>query len=176
MDFKKTFQHLKETVTPLVQKTGPIIEKARDYGEKALDFTLEQAATTPMFLQDEETYNIHMSLKRSILVAYDESDETIKNLALLFPIWGTKAWMDTASLKFLSLTKNRDLAKTLNISGPIEMRVAYNGKEYLKTNTLEEIKSWWENRCYTDEVSTPPSSEKTDTPQPVHDPLSENEK
>jgi hypothetical protein len=155
MDFKKTFQDLKEKARPYLKKTEPYIEKAKDYGEKALDFTLEQAAATPVFLQNEEAVNIHFSSRRSILFSYDETDDTAKNLALLFPVWGTKAWMDAAELRFISLSKSKDLAKTLKISGPVEMKVSFEGKEFLRTNDIAVIKEWWNNRCYTEAKEAP---------------------
>lgn len=45
-------------------------------------------------------------------------------------IWKTQAWTDAADLKFFEISTNEDLAKTLKIVGPLEMRVAYMGEEY----------------------------------------------
>jgi hypothetical protein len=170
MDFKKFTQDLKA-------KTSPFLEKAKDYtktySEKALDFTAKQASTTPLFLSTEEAFNIHASAKRSILIAYDETDNDVKNILLLLPIWGSKAWMDNAELRYISLRENGDLAKTLKITWPIEMRIGYNGEQYLQTNNIKEIKEWWKNRCYIDKKNTEESQKKSEEDTVINDPLAQ---
>lgn len=145
MDFKKMASNLKTRITPLVDKAATYWKK---YSEKALDFTAKQASATPLFLRTEEEFNIHASAKRSILIAYDETDDEVKNLLLLLPLWGWKAWMDKAELRYISLRENADLAKTIKIKWPIEMRIGYDGNDCFKTNKLSEIKEWWTNRYY----------------------------
>ncbi len=169
MDFKKFAQDLKTKVTPFVKKAG---DYGKIYSEKALDFTVKQATTTPLFLSTEEAFNIHASAKRSILVAYDESSPEVKNTLLLLPIWGSKAWMDNADLRYISLRENGDLAKTLKISWPIEMRVSFNGELYLQTNNLKEIQEWWENRCYIKESKSDKKKDTTPEEKTPVDPLS----
>ena len=99
--------------TKIKQTLSPYIQKGKQLGEKALDFTGKQISGTPLFLQSEEEYNIFCSAKRSILVAFDKRDSTIKNIILSFPIWSTKAWTDMAEIRYLAIDENPDLAKTL---------------------------------------------------------------
>lgn len=91
------------------------MKKAKVYGGKALDFTAKQVQATPLFLRTEEAFNIHASAKRSVLIAYDETDEDVKNILLLLPVWAGKAWIDNAELRYISLSEDRDLGKTLKI-------------------------------------------------------------
>lgn len=118
MDLSKTLASIKEKATPY-------IKKAEELGVKTLDFTGEQLAKTPLFIKSEDEWNEHITQKRAIVVAYDESDKQVTEMLYLFPLWGTKAWMDAASLKFLSWKEASSLAKTLQITGPIEMRVYF---------------------------------------------------
>ncbi len=87
MNIRKTFEKLKDKITPYAKKVNPYLDKAKVYGEKALDFTAKQAQATPLFLTTEEAYNIHASAKRAILIAYDDTDDDVKNILLSLPIW-----------------------------------------------------------------------------------------
>ncbi len=115
MNLLQSFEKLKTQVTPYIKKANPYIHKAKVYGDKAIEFTTKQVQSTPLFLATEEAYNIQVSTKRSIIVAFDESDEQVKNLILLFPLWASKAWIDMAELRYISIQENKDLAKTLKI-------------------------------------------------------------
>jgi hypothetical protein len=156
MDFKKISENL-----------SPYIAQAKNYGEKALQFTQKQAQNSAIFLKTEEEYNISQVAKRAIFIAYDESNPTSKEILLRSPVWTTKAWMDTAEIRFLSISANPDLARTLWVTGPIEMRISYTGKEYLRTNSLEDILAWWDNRCYHTDGDV-------HTASPIHDPLQQS--
>ena len=165
MDLKKISDNLQTTTTPFIKK---VIDYWKDYSGKALEFTTKQIAMGSSFLNTEEEVNIHASAKRSILIAYDENDRELSTLFLLMPIWAPKAWMDNAELRYISIRENRELARTLEIVWPIEMRVSYYGNTYLKTNSFSEIKAWWKKRTYKKEEVTPPKSEP-----PPYDPLAQ---
>jgi hypothetical protein len=156
MDFKQ----LSENLTPF-------LDQAKTYGVKALQFTQKQAQNTAIFLKTEEEYNIAQTAKRAIFIAYDDTNPLSEEILLRSPVWTTKAWMDTAEVRFLSITASPDLARTLWVTGPIEMRVSYTGKEYLRTNSLEEILKWWDNRCYHTDGDV-------HTESPIHDPLQQS--
>ncbi|MBP9779341.1 hypothetical protein KBD33_01820 [Candidatus Gracilibacteria bacterium] len=161
MDPIKISTDLESKATPFLTK---IVNYGKDYTDKTLDFTTKQIAMGSSFLNTEEEVNIHASAKRSILIAYDETDKEMKTLFLLMPIWAPKAWMDNAELKYISIRENRELARTIGIEGPIEMRVSYYGELHLKTNSLAEIKAWWKKRTYKNE-------ELPQTEVPIIDPL-----
>jgi putative SOS response-associated peptidase YedK len=102
MDFKK-----------ITENMGPLINQAKTYGAKALQFTQKQAQNTAIFLKTEEEYNIAQTAKRAIFIAYDETNPLSEEILLRSPVWTTKAWMDTAEVRFLSITASPDLARTL---------------------------------------------------------------
>jgi len=96
----------------------------------------------------------------------------------MMPVWATQAWTDAAELKYIELSQNEDLARTLKVVGPIEMRVAYMGEEYARFHTIDEIKSWWKSRNYIqDDVHATPESQKPAAElSSLPDPLLEEEK
>lgn len=115
MNLSKSFEKLKNRVSPYIEKAHPYVKKAKVYGGKALDFTVKQAQATPLFIRTEEAFNIHASAKRAILIAYDETDEDVKNILLFLPIWASKAWIDGAELRYISLAEDKDLGRTVKI-------------------------------------------------------------
>lgn len=145
------FTSLKKNIIPFFKKAKNYGEKAKVYGEKALDFTQRQVQNTPIFLKTEEAYNIHVSAKRAIFIAYDENEKVAQEVLLRAPVWAAKAWMDNAEIRYLSITQNGDLARTIGVVGSIEMRVSYEGYEYMRTNDIGAMKQWWENRKYQQE-------------------------
>lgn len=136
--------------TTIKSKLTPIFDQAKVYGGKALDFTQKQAQGTPIFLKTEEAYNILESSKRAIVIGYDENNTLSQEVTLRAPVWSAKAWMDNAEIRYISLSKTPELAQVIGMQGPVEMRVSYEGQEYLRTNDLTVMKQWWEKRCYKD--------------------------
>jgi hypothetical protein len=100
MDPIKISTDLESKTTPFLTK---IVNYGKDYTDKTLDFTTKQIAMGSSFLNTEEEVNIHESAKRSILIAYDETDKEMKTLFLLMPIWAPKrGWIVQNSNIFLS--------------------------------------------------------------------------
>jgi hypothetical protein len=133
---------------PWLDKTKPLVAKAKSYGSSAVSLIGEQIEATPLFITTEESYNIHISARRAIIIAYDNRDTVSESIRLMMPIWATQAWTDAAELKYIEISGNEELARNLNITGPLEMRISYIGDEYARLHTLDEITSWWKARCY----------------------------
>jgi hypothetical protein len=133
---------------PWLDKTKPLVAKAKSYGSSAVSMIAEQIETTPIFLTTEESYNIHMSSKRAIIIAYDNRDAVSESIRIMMPVWATQAWTDAAELRYIETSGNADLARNLNIVGPLEMRISYMGDEYARLHTLDDIRAWWKARCY----------------------------
>jgi hypothetical protein len=116
------FASLKNNILPFLskaktygEKAKVYGEKAKIYGEKALDFTQRQIQNTPIFLKTEEAYNIHVSAKRAVFIAYDENEKIAQEVLLRSPVWAAKAWTDNAEIRYLSITQSGDLARNLGI-------------------------------------------------------------
>ena len=133
---------------PWLDKTKPLIDRAKTYGSSAVSFVGKQIEATPIFLTTDEAYNIHMSSKRAILIAYDNQDPQSESIRLMMPIWATQAWTDASELRYIETSGNAALARNLNIVGPLEMRISYMGDEYTRLHTLDDIRNWWKARCY----------------------------
>lgn len=116
---------LKSKLLPFLDTAKEYGEKAKVYGGKALDFTQRQIQGTPIFLKDEESYNIHASARRAIVIGYDEESSLSQEVILRAPVWAAKAWTDAAEIRYISLTKSPELARIIKMTGPIEMRVSF---------------------------------------------------
>jgi hypothetical protein len=151
------------------EKLTPYIEKAKDASQKALVFTEQQVQNTPIFLKNEEEYNIHITAKYAIVVAYDETHEVAHTVRMLMPIWSTQAWTDMAKLRYISTKKSGELTQSLWYTSPFSLRVFSLGNEVARFDDITLAQAWWKNRTYT-------SGEKlaqtvSDTKQNPADPL-----
>jgi hypothetical protein len=155
-------------VQPWLDKAKPLVAQAKTYWSSAVSLIGKQIEATPIFLTTEEAYNIHMSSKRAILIAYDNRDSQSESIRLMMPVWATQAWTDAAELKYIEISGNEELARNLNIVGLLEMRISYMGDEYARLHTLDDIRNWWKARCY--KKDTPVNTVEVDTTNSV-DPL-----
>ncbi len=121
MDWKK----LTETMTPYISKMDPYLDRAKQYGKKAAEFTEEQIQMTPLFIKTQAEYDTLITEKRVILIAYDETQPIAQEIRLLSLLWLTRAFMDTARLRYVSLVESRDLATHLGLMSPLDMRVIF---------------------------------------------------
>jgi hypothetical protein len=162
----------------LTAKLDPFITQAKDAGYKALDFTQKQLQNTPLVLKTLEEYNLLRSSKRFVLISYDETDPLAREVLLRSPVWSTQAWSDAAELRFVEVASAPDIVRSLDISGPLDMRVWYTGTETFHTTDIEGMKAWWKLRCYDgkEEILVENSNKKSENPEsPVRegeDPLS----
>lgn len=142
------FKTLLEKVKWINLQDHPIIHTAKWYGSSAVDFIWKQLTQTPIFIHTEEEYNILMSEKRAICIAYDNREPIRESIHLMLPIWSTQAWADTAVLRYIELSGHPDLAQQISIDGPLEMRISYMGEEQYRFNNIEDIQKWWKDRTY----------------------------
>lgn len=156
------WQNITDKLNPYIAKMDPYLDLAKKYGKKAAEFTEEQIQATPLFVRSQTEYDTLITEKRVVIIAYDETDPVAQEIRLLSPIWLTRAFMDTARLRYISLTESRDLAMSLGLTSPIDMRVRFAGEETVHLADISGIKSWWQNPVYT-------KIEPKD--QPIIDPL-----
>lgn len=86
--------------------------------------------------------------KRLIVISYDETTSEGKEILLWSPVWSAIAWTDNASLRFIASISTPDLAKHLDMSGPVSMKVWYDSLPTITCVDLLSIKQWWSNREY----------------------------
>jgi hypothetical protein len=121
MDWKK----LTDTMIPYIAKMDPYLDKAKEYGKKATVFAEEQIQSTPLFIRSQAEYDAILAEKRVIVIAYDEADPIAQDIRILSPIWLTRAFMDTARLRYISTTESSDLIHNIGLNSPLDMRVRY---------------------------------------------------
>ena len=185
MDWKSLVDKTKtlaQKAKPLVDKTkaigkkaSPVVKKAKWYWSDAVAYVWKQIEQTPIFLRTEEEYNEFFAAKRSILVAYDSTHASSEDIRVMMPVWATQAWTDAAVLKYIETSENPDLVKTLKITWPLEMRIAYMGEEYARLSDIDAIKAWWKSRNYIQDESWEKPTEPKETKQDsldIPDPLS----
>jgi hypothetical protein len=121
MDWKT----LKNTMIPYIAKMDPYLDKAKEYGKRAAELAEEQVQMTPLFVRDQAEYDALLGEKRLVIIAYNETQSVAPDIRLLSSLWLTRAFMDTARLRFISLTESADLAHNLGLTSPLDMRVRY---------------------------------------------------
>jgi len=102
-------------LTSIKEKLTPYIEKAKDASQKVLIFTEKQVQSTPIFLKNEEEYNIHITAKYAIVVAYDETHEVAHVIRMMMPVWSAQAWTDMAKLRYISIKNPQNLYSPFDI-------------------------------------------------------------
>lgn len=144
----------------MTQKMTPYLNKAKEYWEKAAKFAENQIQTTPLFIKTQAEYDTLIVEKRVIIIAYDDTQDSAKEIRLLSTIWLTKAFIDTAKLRFVNLSESTDFAKSIGMEWPIDMRVRFEWLEVFHYTTLDDIKKWWQSPLYKKEE--PVTESKTD--------------
>jgi len=66
-----------------------------------------------LFIKTQEDYDNLILNKRVIILAYDDKNAVAKDIQLLSTIWLTRAFVDVAKCRFLSVNEFPDLANTL---------------------------------------------------------------
>lgn len=121
MDWK----NLTSKITPYIAKMDPYLKTAREYGQKAAEFAEDQIQTTPLFIKSQAEYDALIHEKRVIIIAYDDADPVSQEIRLLSPVWLTRAFMDTARLRYISTAESSDLIHNIGLNSPLDMRVRY---------------------------------------------------
>lgn len=146
-------------------KVSPYLTKAKEYWQKAAEFAENQIQTTPLFIKTQEDYDNLILNKRVIILAYDDKNAVAKDIQLLSTIWLTRAFVDVAKCRFLSVNEFPDLANTLWLVWPLDMRVRFEWEESFRITDIEEVKKWWKSPSYKkdiEEKSAPVSAQKSD--------------
>jgi hypothetical protein len=139
---------LKQKINPYIEKATPYINTAKQYGKKAVVFAEDQLQTTPLFVKNQAEYDDLLIAKRTIILAYDENHTSAEQIRTYSPVWITRAFMDNAILRFISLSECHDLANSLGFSWPTDMRVRLDGSETLSLQTIDDIIKWWQSPIY----------------------------
>jgi hypothetical protein len=106
---------LKQKITPYIEKATPYLDTARAYGQKAVVFAEDQLQTTPLFIKSQAEYDALLINKRTIIIAYDERDISASQVRQFSPLWITRAFLDNATLRFISLSDSSDLCSVLGL-------------------------------------------------------------
>jgi hypothetical protein len=169
MDFTSLKQKFQDATKPLMEKAAPLLDKAKDVGVKALDFTQKQLQNTPVVLKTVDELTDLRTKKRVILIAYDQSDASSREVLLRSPVWMARAFSDIAELRFVEIEWASAVRDHLGIKTPLDMRVWYIWEETFHSTDLRDILKWWDTRCYDgkDESTTTGTKETSSEAQKV---------
>jgi hypothetical protein len=148
----------------MTQKMTPYLNKAKEYWEKVAKFAENQIQTTPLFIKTQAEYESIIVEKRVVIIAYVDTTDVAKEIRLLSTVWLTKAFMDTAKLRFINLTESADFAHGIDIEWPIEMHVRYEWSETFRFTNIADIKKWWQAPSYKKEETEPTSKNEVVDP------------
>ena len=151
MDWKSLTSKLDPLISkmdPYMKKLDPLVGKAKEIGVKTLDFTQRQMQSTPLVLKTQTELDALRSAKRLIVIVYDQSDASSRELLLRAPVWATKAWSDAAELRWVEKSTSPDIVSSLGVTTPVDMRVWYIGEETFHGSDVTAILEWWKTRCY----------------------------
>lgn len=143
------WQNITDKLNPYITKMDPYLKSAKEYGHKAAEFAEEQIQTTPLFIRSQAEYDTIITEKRIVVIAYDETNPVGQEIRLLSPVWLTRAFMDTARLRYISLVESQDLAMSLGLTSPLDMRVRFAWEETAHLTDISDIKTWWQSPVYT---------------------------
>ncbi len=127
---------------------NPYLNKAKEYWQKVVKFTENQIQTTPLFIKNQADYDELLIEKRVIIIAYEDREDIAKEIRLLSSVWLTKAFMDAAKLRFISISDSGDFARNSGFIWPLDMRVRFEWQETLHITDLSLIKEWWQSPHY----------------------------
>ena len=139
---------LKAKLAPYTKKLDPFVEKAKEMGVKTLDFTQRQMQNTPLVLKTQKELDDVRSAKRLIVITYDQSDVSSRELLLRAPVWATRAWSDATELRWVERSASPDIVSSLGVTTPVDMHVWYMSQETFHGKDVESILAWWKTRCY----------------------------
>lgn len=169
---------IKNSITSLTQKVSPVLEKVRGYGRGVRDFAEKQIHSTPLFLRKQAEYESLQSAKKVILIASLEGSEHYHDFMLHYILYAKDAWAMSAKLRFLDIRVSPDIASLLKIEKDPTMIILYQGFEYKRYTTMEDIKKWWKDPSFYDDNPMEEKEKKIETQvqTPISDPLNEVEK
>ena len=91
-------------------------------------------------------------------MAFADDDSLQKEIMALFPVWQTKAFIDSAELRFISAHNAKDLIEQEAFYQPIELRIYRDSTKTLQFTSMQEIVQWWDDadRKYTVDTTIDP--------------------
>lgn len=123
--------------------TKTATEKAKELGDKALEFAGDNIVKTGLYLHSPDEYAKTLENKKAVIIAYDDRNPIESEIVKLLAIWQTKSLIESSSLRYLTHATSDVLILEKNYALPLEMRVFFEGNEIYKTNSLEDVKNFW---------------------------------
>lgn len=123
--------------------TKTATEKAKELGDKALEFAGDNIVKTGLYLHSPDEYAKTLENKKAVIIAYDDRNPIESEIVKLLAVWQTKSLIESSSLRYLTHATSDVLILEKNYALPLEMRVFFEGNEIYKTNSLEDVKNFW---------------------------------
>lgn len=97
----------------ITKKLNPYLDKVKEFSKRAAEFTEDKVQQfTPLFIKTASEYDAFLTKKRTVLIGYDDSHDSISNtIRLHSTVWMTRAFMDIATLRFISINEYPELSR-----------------------------------------------------------------
>lgn len=161
---------------------------AKQYGEKVVNFSEEHLKKTPAFLKTLAEFESVAHSKKLLVFVWTRGTPEYTEALAWFPIFGAKAWMWLAALKYVERNEASEVALRITDESRFMFVVYHEGSIVARYYTLHDVKAFFQDPCFdaqkdysaavVDETKSPQvevSSEAQNptSPAPV-DPLSSN--
>jgi hypothetical protein len=104
--------------------------KAREYAERAKKFSAETAHKSRATLKNDEEYQAFLSEKKAVLVAGSTANATYELAIVRYPEIVTKAWIESATLRYLDTAAGTGFDKKLSVEVNPTVLLFKSGEEF----------------------------------------------
>lgn len=103
--------------------------RAREYAEKAKKFSAETAHKSRATLKTDEEYQAFLGEKRAVLIAGSTDNDTYELSIVRYPELVTKAWIASATLRYLDIAADTGLEKKFSVQANPTVLLFKRGEE-----------------------------------------------
>lgn len=141
MDWKT----IKQKAVEIKDKGKDIAEKTIPYFEKAATFTQNQFQASPLVLKNLEEYEKCKKDRKFLVIVVDKKEASYKTMLLKYPLFASKAWTMSATLRLIDISLTPDFIVPLKIESNPLLVIYYEEDEYKRLTGSESIANWFKN-------------------------------
>lgn len=123
----------------ITQKIGDFTSKAVVNGMEALskttDFTYENLKKTNAVMKNGGDFDAVRGVKKLVVFVLGKSDEISKNVFVQLPMVYSKAWIESATLRFIYAEETPELMELLELASPAVAYYKLGERQFLLSGT-----------------------------------------
>ncbi len=122
--------------------------KAREYADRAKKFSADTAHKSRATLKSDDEYQAFLSEKKAVLIAGSTTNETYELSVVRYPELVTKAWIESATLRYLDMASGTGFDKKLSIETNQIGRAFKSGEEVRRIEGDEPVRDFFSNFAF----------------------------